>query len=59
MRASLEAYATNNLPLIGAGLILQEEITFKQGEIRRHDKKGLTKMHKDGNLKDGVRVEMN
>jgi hypothetical protein len=55
----LEAYATNNLPLIGAGLILQEEIAFEQGEIQRHAKKGLAKIHKDGKLKDGVRVEMN
>jgi hypothetical protein len=59
VRASLEAYAANNLPLIDAELILQEEIAFEHGEIRRHAKKGLTKMHKDDNLKDGLRVEMN
>jgi hypothetical protein len=58
-RASWEAYAVNNLPLISIGLILQEEIAFEQGEIGRHAKKDLTKMHKDDNLKDGVRVEMN
>jgi hypothetical protein len=55
-RASLEAYATNNLPLTGVRLILQEEIAFEQGEIWRHTKKDLAKMHKDDNLKDGVRV---
>jgi hypothetical protein len=55
----LEAYTANNLPLIDAELILQEEIAFEHGEIQRHAKKGLTKMHKDDNLKDGLRVEMN
>jgi hypothetical protein len=59
VRASLEAYTANKLPLIDAGLILQEEIAFEQGEIWRHAKKGLAKMHRDGNLKDGVMVEMN
>jgi hypothetical protein len=56
---SLEAYATNNLVVIDAGLILQKEIAFEQGKIHRHTKKDLIKMHKDDNLKYGVRVEMN
>jgi hypothetical protein len=40
-RASLEAYTASNLPVIGTGLILQEEIAFEQGKIGRHGKKGL------------------
>jgi hypothetical protein len=58
-RASLEAYAVDNLPFIGAMLILQQEIAFDQGKIWRHGKKGLIEMHKNGNLKDGVRIEIN
>jgi hypothetical protein len=42
VRASLEAYAVNNLLFISAELILQEEIAFEQGKIQRHDKKCLT-----------------
>jgi hypothetical protein len=59
VRARLEAYATDNLPFIDTGLILQQEIAFEYGKIQRHTEKCFTQMHKDGNLKDGVRVEMN
>jgi hypothetical protein len=58
-RVSLVAYAANNLPFIGAGLILQQEIAFEHGKIWMHTKKGLAEMHKDNNLNDGVRVEVN
>jgi hypothetical protein len=59
VRACLEAYATNNLQFIRTRLIPQQEIAFEQEKIWRHAKKGFTLMHKDDNLKDGVRVEMN
>jgi hypothetical protein len=35
-RARLEAYVVNNLPFIGIGLILQQEITFEQENFWRH-----------------------
>jgi hypothetical protein len=41
MRACLEAYAANNLLFISTGLILQQEIAFEQGKIRRHAETGL------------------
>jgi hypothetical protein len=59
VRVHLEAYTTNNLLFIGTELILQQEIAFEQGKIHRHTEKDLAQMHKDDNLKDGVRVEMN
>jgi hypothetical protein len=40
-RVRFEAYATNNLPFIGARLILQQEIAFEQGKIWRHTEKGI------------------
>jgi hypothetical protein len=55
----LDAYAANNLSVIGARLILQEEVAFEQGEVWRHDEEDLTQMHKDSDLKNGVRVQMN
>jgi hypothetical protein len=59
VRTRLEAYAAYNLHFISAGLILQQKIAFEQGKIRMHTKEALPKMHKDGNLKNGVRVEVN
>jgi hypothetical protein len=59
VRASLDAYTANNLSVIGARLILQEEVAFEQGEVWRHDEEDLTHMHKDSDLKNGVRVQMN
>jgi hypothetical protein len=38
----LDAYATNDLPIIDTGLILQQEIAFEQGKIRGHAKEGIT-----------------
>jgi hypothetical protein len=37
----MEACTANNLPVISAGLILQEEIAFEHGRIQRRGKKGL------------------
>jgi hypothetical protein len=59
VRALLEAYTANNLPFIGTRLILQQEIAFEHGEIWMDAEKCFAKMHKDNNLKYGVRVEMN
>jgi hypothetical protein len=40
-RARLEAYAANNLLFIDTRLILQQEIAFEQGKIRRLVEKGF------------------
>jgi hypothetical protein len=55
-RAGLKTHAPNNLSVSGTRLILQEEIIFEYGKIRRNPKEGFTKMDKD--LEDGVRVKM-
>jgi hypothetical protein len=33
MRVSLKTYTTDNLVVINAGLIFQEEVAFEQGKI--------------------------
>jgi hypothetical protein len=55
----LEAYATNNLSVIGAGLIFQEEVTFEQRKVWRYSEEGFTQIHEDGDMKNGVWVKMN
>jgi hypothetical protein len=40
-------------------LVFQEEIVFEQGKFWRNPKIGFKEMDKNGDLKDGVRVEMN
>jgi hypothetical protein len=52
----LKTHAPNNLSVSGTRLILQEELIFEYGKIRRNPKEGFTKMDKD--LEDGVRVKM-
>jgi chromosome condensin MukBEF MukE localization factor len=56
MRASLDAYATDDVSVRNARLVRQEEIMFEQWEVRRNGEKDLTQMDEDGDLKDQVRV---
>jgi hypothetical protein len=49
---SLETYAPNNLLVISAGLVFQEEVILKQRRAWRNAKKGFTDMEKNGSLKD-------
>jgi hypothetical protein len=51
-RARLDTYTANNLSIDDIGLILQEEITFKQREVGRNGKEGFTKMNEDDYLED-------
>jgi hypothetical protein len=55
---SLDAYTTDDLPVSGASLILQEDIMFEQGEVRMYDKKGLTQKDEDDDLEYGVRAKV-
>jgi hypothetical protein len=52
VRVSLNAYATDDLSIRIARLILQAEIMFEQREVRMNGKKGLTQMDEDGDLED-------
>jgi hypothetical protein len=51
---SLETDSTDNFLIISTGLIFQEEVVFEQGECEE----SFTQMHKDGDLKDEVRVKV-
>jgi hypothetical protein len=62
MRASLDAYATDNILVIDARLVLQKEIALEQRKVRGVGGGGtesFTQMHKVDDLEDKVRVEMN
>jgi hypothetical protein len=56
--AGLEAHTSDNLAVSGARLILQEEVALENRKIRRNAKKCFIEMDEDGDLKNGVRVEM-
>jgi hypothetical protein len=57
-RVGLETYTSNNLAVSGAQLIFQEEVALEKRKIRRNAKKCLAEVDEDGDLKNGVRVEM-
>jgi hypothetical protein len=57
-KAGLETHAPDNLVVSGTRLIFQETIVFEQREIGRNAKKCFIEMDKDGDLKNGIRVEM-
>jgi hypothetical protein len=42
----------------GTRLILQEEVIFEKGEVRRNSEENLAKMDENNNLKNGVRVKV-
>jgi hypothetical protein len=58
-RAGLETYAPNNLLVGKTQLVFQEEVAFEKWGVGRNPKENLTKMDKNGDLKNGVRVKMN
>jgi hypothetical protein len=58
VRAGLETHTSDNLAVSDARLIFQEEVTLKKRKIMRNAKKCLTKMDEDGDLENGIRVEM-
>jgi hypothetical protein len=39
-------------------LILQEEVVFEEGKVRRNPEENLTKMDENGDLKNRVRIKM-
>jgi hypothetical protein len=57
-RADLETHPSDNLAVSSAQLVFQEEVIFEQRKVRGNGKKCFAKMDKDGNLKNGVRVEI-
>jgi hypothetical protein len=58
-RASLKAYPSNDFLICGTRLVFQKEVVLKQRKIGRNPKGGFAKMGKDGNLEDGVAIQMN
>jgi hypothetical protein len=57
-RVGLEAHPSDNLAINSTQLIFQEEIILEQRKVRGNYKKCLTKMDKDGDLKNRVRIEV-
>jgi hypothetical protein len=57
VRAGLETHTFDNHVVSDTRLIFQE-VTLEKRKIRRSAKKCLTKMDGDGNLENGIRVEM-
>jgi hypothetical protein len=57
-RLSLYAYTTYDFPICGARLVFQEKIIFEQGKVWENPKISFTDVDKNGDLKDGVRIEM-
>lgn len=57
-RTGLEAYTLDNLPIGSTRLVFQEKIAFELWEVWRDSKQGFTDMDKDGDLQNGVRVQM-
>jgi hypothetical protein len=43
---------------VALGWYFRKKITFEQGKVWTNPKIGFTKVDKNGDLKDGVRVEM-
>jgi hypothetical protein len=58
MRTGLETHAPDNLAVSDTWLVFQEKVVLKQGKIRWNAKKCFTEMDEDGDLKNGIRVEM-
>jgi hypothetical protein len=58
MRASLDAYTTNNLPISLTRLIFQEKVMLEEGGLVGNGKITLTKVHEDGDLHNRVWIEM-
>jgi hypothetical protein len=57
--ASLDAHTTNDLALVSAGLVLQEEVVFEEWKVWMRSKIGFVQMDEDGNLENWVRVQVN
>jgi hypothetical protein len=57
--ASLDAHATNDLVLVSAGLVLQEDVVFEERKVWMCNKIGFVQMDEDGNLENSVRVHVN
>jgi hypothetical protein len=57
-RAGLKTYTPNNLLVSGARLVFQEKIVLEQEKIGGNFKESFTKMDEDGDLKNGIGIEM-
>jgi hypothetical protein len=53
-RVGLEAHT----PITSLRWYFKKKVVFEQGEIKWNVKKCFTEMDEDGNLKNGIRVEM-
>jgi hypothetical protein len=58
VRAGLETHTSDNLAVSGVRLVFKEKVILEQRKIRRNAKICITKMDKDSNLENGIRIEM-
>jgi hypothetical protein len=58
-RAGLETHTLDNLAISSTRLVFQEKVILEQWEIRRNAKKCFIEVDEDGDLKNGIRVEVN
>jgi hypothetical protein len=58
VRAGLETHTPDNLAVCGTWLVCQEKVILEQWKVRRNSKQSFTKVNKDNDLKNGIRVEM-
>jgi hypothetical protein len=57
-RVGLETHALDKLAACGTRLVFQEKVILEQRKIKRNAKKCFVEMDEDGNLKNGVGIEI-
>jgi hypothetical protein len=58
MGLSLNANSSHHLAFSGTGLVLQEEIVFKEGKVWENDEVNLIEMDGDCDLENGVQIQV-
>jgi hypothetical protein len=58
MGSGLNANSSHHLAFSGAGLVLQEEIVFKEGKVWENDEVNLIEMDGDCDLENGVQIQV-
>jgi hypothetical protein len=58
MGSGLHANSSHHLAFSGTGLVLQEEIVFKEGKVWENDEVNLIEMDGDCDLENGVQIQV-
>jgi hypothetical protein len=57
-RAGLKTYTANNHMVSGTRLVFQEKKVLEQGKSGGNSKKSFAEMDEDGNLKNGIGIQI-